>query len=50
VLNKLQDILDDIKVTIEWILAGCPKPVPIPIKERDDDQKGRRPQHPPSGR
>jgi len=29
---KIKDILDDIKVTIEWILAGCPKPVPVKIK------------------
>jgi hypothetical protein len=41
VLNKIQDILDDIKETIEWILAGCPKPVPIPVKEREGERKGK---------
>ena len=43
-MNKLQDILDDIKVTIEWILAGCPKPVKIPVEIKDDRQGKNTPQ------
>ncbi len=31
---------EDIKHEIEWILAGCPKPVRIPVesKDRTDEQ------------
>lgn len=35
VVNKLGDIVDDIIGTIEWILAGCPKPVKIPVKDKE---------------
>jgi hypothetical protein len=31
---KIKDILDDIKVTIEWVLAGCPKPVKVRVREK----------------
>jgi hypothetical protein len=32
VATKIKDILDDIKSTIEWVLAGCPKPVKVKVK------------------
>lgn len=34
---KIKDIIDEIKDTIEWILAGCPKPKPvkIPVKGKE---------------
>lgn len=37
----IKDIIEEIKSTIEWIMAGCPKPIPIPIK---DDKNGNREQ------
>lgn len=38
IIDKIKDIIQDIKNEIQWILAGCPKPVKIPIKpkERND--------------
>lgn len=36
---KIKDIIEEIKDTVEWILAGCPKPIPIPIKEDYDGNK-----------
>lgn len=30
---KIKDILNDIKITIEWILAGCPKPIKVKVKK-----------------
>jgi len=35
-IDKLKDIIEDIKNEVKWILAGCPKPVKIPVKDRDD--------------
>ena len=48
IVDKIKDIIEDIKNEIDWILAGCPKPVKIPVKskERNDERvryKGRRP-------
>lgn len=33
--NKIKDIWEEIKDTVEWIVAGCPKPVKIPVKPKD---------------
>lgn len=38
-MKKLSDIIEEIKDTIEWILAGCPKPVPIPVKDDKNDKR-----------
>lgn len=32
-MSKIKDFIEEIKDTIEWILSGCPQPVPIPVKE-----------------
>lgn len=41
----MREFLEEIKETIEWLLAGCPKPVPIPVRVKDDrrevQDKGR---------
>lgn len=34
-INKIKDLIDDIRHEIEWILAGCPKPVKIPVKTNE---------------
>lgn len=44
-IDKIKDIIEDIKDTIEWIAAGCPKPQPIKVpakgKEAKDERKKR---------
>ena len=40
-LDKIKDFLDDIKHEIEWILAGCPKPVKIPVKSKEKDNESK---------
>lgn len=35
--DKVKKFLEEVKDTIDWIVAGCPKPVKIPI-----DKKGRK--------
>lgn len=41
VINKIKDLIENIKNEIRWILTGCPKPVKIPInsKKRDKDDE-----------
>ncbi len=40
--GKIKDIIDDIRHEIEWILAGCPKPVKIPVKSKErKDERGQ---------
>lgn len=41
VIESIKDFVEELTGTIEWILAGCPKPVPIPIKD-DKYEKERR--------
>lgn len=45
-LDKIKEIVEEIKETIEWLAAGCPKPVPIPIRIKDDHQKGNEAKEP----
>lgn len=35
IVDKIKDIIEDIKNEIDWILAGCPKPVKIPVKSKE---------------
>ena len=39
--QKIKEIIEDIRDTVEWIINGCPKPAPIPVKE-DNYEKGKR--------
>lgn len=32
-LDKIKEVIEDIKETIDWVLAGCPKPSLIPVRE-----------------
>ena len=34
-MRNIKDIIQEIRDTLDWILAGCPKPVKIPIKTKD---------------
>ena len=34
-MDKIKEFLEEVKDTIDWIIAGCPKPIPIPVKPRD---------------
>ena len=34
-IDKIKEFLEEVKDTIDWIIAGCPKPVPIPVKPKD---------------
>lgn len=38
-MSKIKDFIEDIKNEIKWILAGCPKPQPIPVKDEDERRK-----------
>lgn len=38
-LSNIKDFIQEVKETIEWVLAGCPKPVKIPIRIKDDNSK-----------
>ncbi len=42
-IDKIKDFIEGIKNDIEWILMGCPKPIPIEVesKERKDGRKVR---------
>ena len=40
-MSKIKDFIDELMDTIEWIVNGCPQPVPIPIKEDDNDREER---------
>ena len=39
-IDRIKDFIEEIKNEIEWVLAGCPKPVKIPAesKERKNDK------------
>ena len=42
IVNKISDIIEEIKDTIEWILNGCPKPQPIKVPSKDKgDRNGK---------
>lgn len=45
-MNKLTDLIEEIKDTIEWILNGCPKPAPIPVPIKDDKNGRQKPRSP----
>ena len=38
-IDKIKEFIDEITGTIEWLLAGCPKPVPIPVKDDKHEPK-----------
>jgi len=38
-IDKIKEIIEDIKYEIEWILAGCPKPVKIPVESKERDEE-----------
>jgi len=38
---KLKEFIEEVKETIKWLLAGCPKPVKIPIRIRDEKKTKR---------
>lgn len=42
-IKGIKEIIEGIRETIEWIVAGCPRPIKIPVrsKERDDGKKGK---------
>jgi hypothetical protein len=42
-IDKIKDIIDEVKGTIEWILAGCPKPVKIPVESKERKRGKKRP-------
>lgn len=35
IMKKIKDFIEEVKETIDWIIAGCPEPVPIPVKPKD---------------
>lgn len=43
----MKEFIEDLVSTLEWLLAGCPKPqlIPIPVTEDKDGihNQGRRP-------
>lgn len=38
----MKEIVEEFKDFIGWILAGCPKPVKIPVKPKDGENEKRR--------
>ena len=34
-IDKIKDIIEDITNEIKWVLAGCPKPIKIPVKVKE---------------
>jgi len=34
----MKEFIDDLKDLIEWVIAGCPKPVRVPIKPKDGER------------
>ena len=39
VIDKLQELIDEVVGLVDWMLAGCPQPVKIPVRIKDDRQK-----------
>ena len=37
-IDKIKDFIEDVKNEIEWILAGCPKPVKIPVEDKESHE------------
>lgn len=35
-LDKIKEFIQEVKETISWIAAGCPKPAKIPVRIKDD--------------
>lgn len=42
-IDKIKEFIEEVKDTAEWILAGCPKPVKIPVRIKDDQPRKREP-------
>ena len=40
-IDKIKELIGELSDTIDWILAGMPKPVPIPVTEDTDDRRGK---------
>lgn len=41
----MKDFFKDLKEVIDWILAGCPEPVKVPIKPKDGKNENRKQLH-----
>ena len=39
--QSIKDFIKEVKDTFEWIMAGCPKPVRIPIKPKGGHNDSR---------
>lgn len=35
-INKIKDFIEEVKKTIDWIVAGMPEPIPIEVKENNE--------------
>jgi hypothetical protein len=38
-IDKIKEFINDVVDTAEWILAGCPRPIKIPVRIKDDQQR-----------
>lgn len=38
-IDKIKEFINDVVDTAEWILAGCPQPVKIPVRIKDDQSR-----------
>ena len=41
IMKNVKDFIEEIKDAIEWILNGCPQPVPIPVKDDENERRKR---------
>ena len=41
IVDKIKELWEEIKDTVDWIAAGCPKPQPIKIPTKDNKKRRR---------
>ena len=44
-IGKIKEFIDELKDMIDWILAGMPEPIPIPITEDGNDGNKTKPKN-----
>ena len=41
-INKIKEFLEEVKDVIDWIIAGCPKPIPVKPNRRHSEHPKRK--------
>jgi hypothetical protein len=38
-ISKIKEFINEVVDVVDWMLAGCPQPVKIPVRIKDDQQR-----------